>query len=95
MSQSPAAFIPPQRVLLGPGPSSVSSRVLSALAAPTIGHLDPEFLRLMDETQKMLRAVFQTQNRLTLAISGTGSAGMEACVVNLIEPGDRMLVCVN
>ncbi len=95
MSQTPTAFIPPQRVLLGPGPSGVSSRVLSALAAPTIGHLDPEFLRLMDETQQMLRSVFQTKNRLTLAISGTGSAGMEACVVNLIEPGDRMLVCVN
>ncbi|SFI80631.1 pyridoxal-phosphate-dependent aminotransferase family protein [Planctomicrobium piriforme] len=90
-----APFQPPSRILLGPGPSGVSARVLSALAAPTIGHLDPQFLKLMDETQQMLRAVFRTGNRLTLAVSGTGSAGMEACVVNLIEPGDRMLVCVN
>jgi alanine-glyoxylate transaminase/serine-glyoxylate transaminase/serine-pyruvate transaminase len=80
---------------MGPGPSDVSPRVLAALAAGTIGHLDPYFLRIMDETQKMLRAVFQTKNELTLAVSGTGSAGMETCVVNLIEPGDRMLVCVN
>jgi alanine-glyoxylate transaminase/serine-glyoxylate transaminase/serine-pyruvate transaminase len=65
------------------------------MAAPTIGHLDPVFLTIMDETQQMLRQVFRTQNRLTLPISGTGSAGMEACVVNLIEPGDRMIVCVN
>jgi alanine-glyoxylate transaminase/serine-glyoxylate transaminase/serine-pyruvate transaminase len=80
---------------MGPGPSGVSPRVLAALAAPTVGHLDPYFLRIMDETQKMLRAVFQTTNELTLAVSGTGSAGMETCVVNLIEPGDRMLVCIN
>ncbi len=80
---------------MGPGPSGVSARVLGALASPTIGHLDPTFLRLMDETQQMLRQVFRTTNKLTLAVSGTGSAGMEACVVNLIEPGDRMLVCVN
>lgn len=80
---------------MGPGPSEVSPQVLQALGAPPVGHLDPYFLRIMDETQQMLRQVFQTRNRLTLAISGTGSAGMEACVVNLIEPGDRMLVCVN
>jgi alanine-glyoxylate transaminase / serine-glyoxylate transaminase / serine-pyruvate transaminase len=91
----PAAVSPPQRVLMGPGPSGVSPRVLAALAAPTVGHLDPYFLRIMDETQKMLRAVFRTSNELTLAVSGTGSAGMETCVVNLIEPGDRMVVCVN
>jgi len=91
----PAAVSPPQRVLMGPGPSGVSPRVLAALAAPTVGHLDPYFLRVMDETQKMLRAVFRTSNELTLAVSGTGSAGMETCVVNLIEPGDRMVVCVN
>jgi alanine-glyoxylate transaminase/serine-glyoxylate transaminase/serine-pyruvate transaminase len=65
------------------------------MATPLVGHLDPEFAALMDETQDLLRYVFQTKNRLTLAISGTGSAGMEAMVVNLIEPGDRMLVCVN
>jgi alanine-glyoxylate transaminase/serine-glyoxylate transaminase/serine-pyruvate transaminase len=69
--------------------------VLAALGAPTVGHLDPYFLRIMDETQKMLRAIFRTANELTLAVSGTGSAGMETGVVNLIEPGDRMLVCVN
>lgn len=80
---------------MGPGPSDVAASVLAALAAPTVGHLDPYFLKVMDETQTMLRQVFQTENRLTLAVSGTGSAGMEACVVNLIEPGDRMLVCVN
>src|SRR6185369_8420053 len=67
----------------------------AALGAPTVGHLDPYFLQIMNETQAMLRRVFQTQNALTLAVSGTGSAGMETCVVNLIEPGDRMLVCVN
>jgi alanine-glyoxylate transaminase/serine-glyoxylate transaminase/serine-pyruvate transaminase len=69
--------------------------VLAALGMPLLGHLDPEFVALMDETQNLLRYVFQTQNRLTLAVSGTGSAGMETVVVNLIEPGDRMLVCVN
>src|SRR5690606_21866242 len=65
------------------------------LGAPTVGHLDPYFLQVMNETQEMLRRVFRTKNELTLAVSGTGSAGMEACVVNLIEPGDRMVVCVN
>jgi alanine-glyoxylate transaminase/serine-glyoxylate transaminase/serine-pyruvate transaminase len=80
---------------MGPGPSDTHPRVLAALGAPTVGHLDPYFLQVMNETQSMLRQVFQTQNALTLAVSGTGSAGMEACVVNLIEPGDKMLVCVN
>ena len=88
-------FHPPQRVLLGPGPSEVPARVLQALSAPTLGHLDPEYLKLMDETRRMLRTVFQTENELTLAVSGTGSAGMEAAVVNLIEPGDAAIVCVN
>ena len=91
----PDYISPPQRVLLGPGPSDVPPRVLSALAAPTIGHLDPEYLRIMDETRHMLRSVFSTGNAMTMAISGTGSAGMETCVVNLIEPGDEMIVCVN
>lgn len=86
---------PSQRVLMGPGPSDVSVRVLRALAAPTIGHLDPEYLAIMDETRQLMRQVFQTNNEMTLAISGTGSAGMEACVCNLIEPGDKMIVCVN
>jgi alanine-glyoxylate transaminase/serine-glyoxylate transaminase/serine-pyruvate transaminase len=82
-------------VLLGPGPSEVAPRVLAAMSAPLLGHLDPEFVALMDETQALLRYVFRTENRLTIAVSGTGSAGMEAVVVNLIEPGDAMLVCVN
>lgn len=89
------ALNPSQRVLMGPGPSDVSARVLKALGAPTVGHLDPEYLVIMDETRQMLRQVFQTQNEMTLAISGTGSAGMEACICNLIEPGDEMLVCIN
>lgn len=91
----PAPINAPQRILLGPGPSDTHPRVLAALAKPTIGHLDPYFLQVMNELQSMLREVFQTTNELTLAVSGTGSSGMEACVVNLIEPGDRMLVCIN
>ena len=92
---NPAPLDPSPRVLLGPGPSEVHPRVLAALGMPLLGHLDPEFVALMDETQRLLRYVFQTENRLTMAISGTGSAGMETVVVNLIEPGDKMLVCVN
>jgi alanine-glyoxylate transaminase / serine-glyoxylate transaminase / serine-pyruvate transaminase len=91
----PAPFNPSTRVLLGPGPSEVPPRVLAAMGYPLLGHLDPEFVALMDETQGLLRRVFRTENRLTMAVSGTGSAGMEAVVVNLIEPGDKMLVCVN
>ena len=83
------------RILMGPGPSDVSPRVLETLARPTIGHLDGQFLELLNDIREMLQAVFQTKNALTLAVSGTGSAGMETCVVNLIEPGDAMLVCVN
>src|SRR5947209_17120947 len=85
----------PQRVLLGPGPSDVPPRVLQAMAQPTIGHLDPVFLRLMDEVQAGRKQVFQTQNEMTLAVSGTGSAGMETAFVNLVEPGDRVLIGVN
>ncbi len=88
-------FHPPQRILLGPGPSEVPARVLQALGAPTLGHLDPEYLKLMDETRQMLREVFQTKNEMTLAMSGTGSAGMETVAVNLLEPGDTAIVCVN
>lgn len=95
MSTGFGSLNPTQRVLMGPGPSDVSARVLRALAAPTLGHLDPEYLKIMDETRQLLRQVFQTNNEMTLAISGTGSAGMEACVCNLIEPGDEMIVCVN
>jgi alanine-glyoxylate transaminase/serine-glyoxylate transaminase/serine-pyruvate transaminase len=85
---------PPERVLLGPGPSTVPARVLAALAAPTLGHLDPAYLRIMDEVRSLLQQVFRTQNRLTLAVPGTGSAGMEACLANLIEPGDAAIICV-
>ncbi len=94
-SRPPVSFQPPSRVLLGPGPSDVSPRVLQAMGRPTIGHLDPEYLRLMDESRRLLQQLFRTENEMTIAVSGTGSAGMEACVVNLIEPGDRMVVCVN
>jgi alanine-glyoxylate transaminase/serine-glyoxylate transaminase/serine-pyruvate transaminase len=86
---------PGDRLLMGPGPSDVPTRTLQAMAAPCIGHLDPYFLSLMDETQHLLRFVFQTENALTIPVSGTGSAGMETCLVNLVEPGDRVLVCVN
>src|SRR6266700_3701256 len=86
---------PSPRILLGPGPSDVHPRVLTAMATPLIGHLDPQFLEIMNETQEMLRQLFRTTNILTFPVSGTGSAGMETCVVNLIEPGDKMVVCVN
>lgn len=86
---------PPVRVLMGPGPSDVHPRVLQAMAKGTVGHLDPYYLQTMDRLQSMLRDVFQTRNKMTFAVSATGSAGMEAAVVNLIEPGDSMLVCVN
>ena len=85
----------PQRVLLGPGPSDVPPRVLEAIAHATIGHLDPVFLQLMDDIRQKLKLVFRTQNDMTLAVSGTGSAGMECLFTNLVEPGDKVLVCVN
>lgn len=90
-----AEFQPPRRLLLGPGPSDVSERVLRALARPTLGHLDPAFVGLMDEIKALLRYAFRTENPLTFPVSAPGSAGMEACIVNLIEPGDRVIVCVN
>ncbi len=100
MNQKPMSahylpFEPPQRVLMGPGPSNVSPRVLLAMARPTVGHLDPAFLRLMDETADQLRALFGTANRMTLPISGTGSAGMETAFDNLLEPGDEVIIGVN
>jgi len=85
---------PPARLLLGPGPSNVDPRVLRAMATPLLGHLDPEFAKIMDEVKELLQYVFQTQNYLTLPVSGTGSAAMEAALVNAIEPGDSVLVCV-
>jgi alanine-glyoxylate transaminase/serine-glyoxylate transaminase/serine-pyruvate transaminase len=84
-----------ERILLGPGPSMVPPRVLRAIAHPPVGHLDPDFIALMNEVQELLRYVFQTENRLTFPVSGTGSAGMEAALCNFIEPGDSVLVGVN
>lgn len=89
------SFHPPIRTLMGPGPSDVSPRVLQALAKPCIGHLDPQFIGLMDDIKKLLQYAFQTSNELTLPISAPGSAGMEACFVNLLEPGDTAIVCQN
>jgi alanine-glyoxylate transaminase/serine-glyoxylate transaminase/serine-pyruvate transaminase len=86
---------PSPRILLGPGPSTVSPRVLRAMATPLVGHLDPQFLALMNEVQSLLRYVFQTKNELTIPVSGTGSAGMEAALCNFIERGDRVLVAIN
>ena len=95
MQSNCAELRPPERILLGPGPSDVDPRVLRAMSTPLVGHLDPAFLALMDETMALLRCVFQTENRFTIPVSGTGSAGMEAAFVNLLEPGDTALVCVN
>src|SRR5258705_6758990 len=89
------AFQPPQRLLMGPGPSNVAPSVLQAMAAPLVGHLDPVFVKMMDEIKVMLREVFQTKNEMTFPVSGTGSAGMEFCFVNLIEPGDEVVIGVN
>jgi alanine-glyoxylate transaminase / serine-glyoxylate transaminase / serine-pyruvate transaminase len=88
-------FNPPRRLLLGPGPSPVDDRVLAAMAAPLLGHLDPLFLQCMDDVQSLLRYVFETENRVTIPISATGSAGMEAALINVIEPGDDVVVCIN
>ena len=86
------SLIPAERVLLGPGPSPVPHRVLRALGAPTLGHLDPQYLAIMDHTCELLRQVFQTRNPLTFPVSGTGMAGMECLATNLIEPGDEVIV---
>jgi alanine-glyoxylate transaminase/serine-glyoxylate transaminase/serine-pyruvate transaminase len=89
------SFNPPIRKLMGPGPSDVHPRVLGAMARPTIGHLDPEFSRMMEEIKDLLRYTFKTTNSLTIPVSGPGSVGMETCFVNLIEPGDKVIVCQN
>src|SRR5687768_11550993 len=89
----PGQLTPSPRLLLGPGPSDAHPRVLSAMTTPLLGHLDPQFLQIMTETQEMLRRVYRTSNRLSIPISATGMAGMETCVVNLVEPGDRAVVC--
>lgn len=90
-----ARLDPSERLLMGPGPSNVHPRVYAALAAPIVGHLDPEFLRVMEDSKGLLQEIFQTQNQLTISVSGTGSAGMEACFTNLVEPGDRVVVCAS
>lgn len=90
-----ASFIPPKRILMGPGPSDVPQRILDAMARPTIGHLDPAFVDLMEQIKSMLRMAFQTENALTFPVSAPGSAGMEMCFVNLVEPGDKVIVCRN
>lgn len=95
MSNKVGELVPPSRLLLGPGPSLVHPRVLRAMSTPLLGHLDPQFLAIMNEVQAQLRTVYQTANPFTIAVSGTGSAGMEAALVNLIEPGDAVIVGVN
>lgn len=92
---TPSAYTPPPRRLLGPGPSDISTRVLQALAKPTIGYLDPSFVGMMEELKSLLRYAFQTRNALTFPVSGPGSAGMEMCFVNLVNPGDTVIVCRN
>ncbi len=89
------SFVPPHRTLMGPGPSDISPQVLQALSRPTIGHLDPLFIGMMDELKQLLKYAFQTENEFTIAVSAPGSAGMETCFVNLIEPGDKVIVCRN
>ncbi|MCB1674113.1 MAG: hypothetical protein KDI00_05545, partial [Pseudomonadales bacterium] len=89
---TPTAYTPPQRRLLGPGPSDISTRVLQALAKPTIGYLDPSFVDMMEQLKALLRYAFQTKNKLTFPVSGPGSAGMEMCFVNLVSPNDKVIV---
>ena len=89
------SFNPTRRTLMGPGPSDVSERVLSAMSRPTLGHLDPEFIQMMDELKVLLQYTFQTENPLTFAVSAPGSAGMECCFANLVEPGDKVIICQN
>jgi len=89
------SFNPPTRTLMGPGPSDVHPRILNALARPTIGHLDPVFVEMMDDVKGLLQYAFQTENELTMPVSAPGSAGMETCFANLVEPGDKVIVCQN
>jgi alanine-glyoxylate transaminase/serine-glyoxylate transaminase/serine-pyruvate transaminase len=89
------SFNPPHRTLMGPGPSDIYPQVLQSLSKPTIGHLDPLFIEMMDELKGLLKYAFQTENEFTIAVSAPGSAGMEACFVNLIEPGEKVIVCRN
>lgn len=89
------SFLPPQRTLMGPGPSDIHPRVLQAMSRPTIGHLDPRFVEMMDEVKSLLQYAFRTKNSLTMPVSAPGSAGMETCFVNLVEPGDEVVICIN
>ncbi|MBM3503699.1 MAG: alanine--glyoxylate aminotransferase family protein [Alphaproteobacteria bacterium] len=89
------SFQPPDRILMGPGPSQVHARVLAATARPTVGHLDPAFVGMMEDLKVLLRRAFRTENDVTFPVSGPGSLGMEACFVNLVEPGDTVVVCRN
>jgi len=89
------SFTPPLRTLMGPGPSDIHPRVLAAMSRPTIGHLDPKFIDLMDSIKELLKYAFKTENDVTFPISGPGSAGMEACFTNLVEHGDKVLICIN
>jgi alanine-glyoxylate transaminase/serine-glyoxylate transaminase/serine-pyruvate transaminase len=93
--QDITSFDPPRRKLMGPGPSDVHPRISSALSRHCIGHLDPEFVKVMDEIKIMTQYAYQTTNQLTMVISAPGSAGMEACFVNLVEPEDKVIVCIN
>ena len=95
MADTVSPFNPPQRTLMGPGPSDVSPRVLEALGRPTIGHLDPRFVEMMEEVRGLLQYAFMTENALTMPVSAPGSAGMETCFANLVEPGDKVIVCQN
>ena len=90
-----SAFNPPRRILMGPGPSDVYPEVLAAQARPTVGHLDPLFVAMMDELKSLIQYAFQTKNEMTMAVSAPGSAGMETCFVNLVEPGEKVIVCRN
>jgi len=91
----PGQLAPTPRLLLGPGPCDAHPRVLTVMSTPLLGHLDPQFLEVMNETQELLRGAFRTKNRLTFPVSATGMAGMECCMVNLLEPGDKIVVCCN
>jgi alanine-glyoxylate transaminase/serine-glyoxylate transaminase/serine-pyruvate transaminase len=91
----PKSFHPPERTLMGPGPSDVNPRILEAISRPTIGHLDPAFIEFMDDLKRLLKSAFQTDNALTLPVSAPGSAGMEACFVNLVSPGDKVIIAQN
>ena len=88
-------FNPPNRLLCGPGPGNAHPRVLSKMSLPQVGHLDPYFIELMEDIKALLRYTFQTTNEFTIPVSGTGSAAMEACVCNMLEPGDTILIGVN